>query len=174
MLTVIGSSPDRAEWAAECSASIRREHIVVSNFGYELGKIRWVMENTNVDRFLFLQDSWVIKSDKFWGLIDQFGGSIALNRDPYFFGCYAGVYERWVVERVGIPWVENKQHSILLEIDWHRQYVDVAGEPTVLFPELTDKNAAGVVKRHGRDNLLLENEFVQKWKGTWRFDQIAH
>ena len=168
MLIVIGSSPDRGEWAAEASASIGREHIVVSNYGFELNKIRWVIENTRAERFLFLQDSWRIKSDKFWGLIDQFEGSIALNRDPYFFGCYAGVYERWVVERIGIPWVENKQHSILLEIDWHRHYVEIAGEPTVLFPELTDANATGVVVKNGRENLLLENEYVEKWKGTWR------
>lgn len=167
MLIVIGSSPDRADWARDASASVGREHIVVSNFGFELNKIRWVMENTRVERFLFLQDSWVIKSEKFWGLLDQFEGSVALNRDPYFFGCYAGVYERHVIERVGIPVVRDKAHSILLEIDWHRQYVEVGGEPTVLFPELTDANATGVVERHGRDNLLLENEFVQKWKGTW-------
>lgn len=173
MLTVIGSSPDRSQWAAECSASIGRDHVVVSNYGFELNKLRWVMEHTTVDRFLFLQDSWVIKSEGFWGLLEQFEGSIALTRDPYFFGCYAGVYERHVIERVGLPVVKDKAHSILLEIDWHRQYVDVAGEPTVLFPELTDANATEIVERHGRRNLVLENEFVVKWKGTWGGDGLV-
>jgi hypothetical protein len=167
VLIVIGSSPDRTEWLADCSASIQREHIVVSGWGFELAKIRWVMENTTADRFLLLQDSWVIKSDKFWDLLDQFEGSVALTRDPYFFGCFAGVYQRSVVERVGVPEVKDKAHSILLEIDWHRRYVEVGGEPTVLFPELTDKNATEVVVKHGRENLVLENEFVTKFKGTW-------
>ena len=168
MLTVIGSSPDRQAWLADCSASLGREHIAVVSYGYELAKIAWVMENTTVDRFFFLQDSWVIKSDKFWDLLDQFEGSVALTRDPYFFGCYAGVYERSVVDRIGTPVVKDKQDSILLEIDWHRRYVEASVEPTVLFPELTDKNAAGVVVKHGRENLVLENEFVMKFKGTWR------
>lgn len=168
MLIVIGSSPDRAAWAADCSASIGREHIVVSNYGFELAKIRWVIENTTADRFLFLQDSWVIKSDKFWDLLEQFEGSVALTRDPYFFGCYAGVYQRSVVEKIGTPKVKDKQDSILLEIDWHRRYVEASVEPTVLFPELTDHKAAGIVVKHGRENLVLENEFVTKFKGTWR------
>lgn len=168
MLTVIGSSPDRTGWLADCSASIQREHIVVSGWGFELAKIRWVMENTTAERFLFLQDSWVIKSEGFWDLLGQFEGSVALTRDPYFFGCYAGVYERSVVDRIGTPVVKDKQDSILLEIDWHRRYVEASVEPTVLFPELTDKNAAGIVVKHGRENLVLENEFVRKFKGTWR------
>jgi hypothetical protein len=167
VLTVIGSSPDRQAWLADCSASLERDHIAVVSFGYELAKIAWVMENTTVDRFLFLQDSWVIKSDKFWDLLGQFEGSVALTRDPYFFGCYAGVYERHVIDRIGVPVVKDKAHSILLEIDWHRRYVEASGEPTVLFPELTDKNATDVVERHGRKNLVLENDLVVKWKGTW-------
>jgi hypothetical protein len=167
VLTVIASSPDRTSWASDCLQSLGRDAIIVTYGDYELGKIGWVMEHTKADRFLFLQDSWQIKSDGFWGLLNQFEGSIALTRDPYFFGCFTGVYERHVIEQVGVPVVTDKAHSILLEIDWNRRYVDIAGEPTVLFPELTDANATRVVQRHGRDNLVLENEFVVKWKGTW-------
>ena len=167
MLTVIGSSPDRQAWLADCSASLGREHIAVVSYGYELAKIAWVMENTTVDRFFFLQDSWQVKSPAFWDLLEQFEGSVALTRDPYFFGCYAGVYERHIIDRIGVPTVEDKAHSILLEIDWHRRYVEASVEPTVLFPELTDANATGVVERHGRKNLVLENDLVVKWKGTW-------
>ena len=167
MLTVIGSSPDRQAWLADCSASLGREHIAVVSYGYELAKIAWVMENTTVDRFFFLQDSWQVKSPAFWDLLEQFEGSVALTQDPYFFGCFTGVYERHIIDRIGVPVVEDKAHSILLEIDWHRRYVEASVEPTVLFPELTDANATGVVERHGRKNLVLENDLVVKWKGTW-------
>ena len=167
MLTVIGSSPDRQAWLADCSASLGREHIAVVSYGYELAKIAWVMENTSVDRFFFLQDSWQVKSPAFWDLLEQFEGSVALTRDPYFFGCFTGVYERHIIDRIGVPTVEDKAHSILLEIDWHRRYVEASVEPTVLFPDLTDANATDVVERHGRKNLVLENDLVVKWKGTW-------
>jgi hypothetical protein len=168
VLVVIGSSPDRQKWLADCSGSIKREHIAVVNTGYELGKIRWVIENTTADRFLFLQDSWLIKDEGFWDLLEAHSGSVAINSDPYYFGCYAGVYERSVIEQIGVPVMADKREAILNEIDWHKAYVEIAGEPTVLFPDLTDNNATGTVKRHGRINLVLENDYIAKYKGTWR------
>ena len=167
MLVVIGSSPDRQEWLADCSGSIKRDHIAVVNTGFELGKIRWVIENTTADRFLFLQDSWLIKNEGFWDLLDAHSGSLAINSDPYYFGCYAGVYERSVIERIGVPLMADKRDAIRNEVEWHKAYVQVAGEPTVLFPDLTDNNATGTVERHGRINLVLENKYIAKYKGTW-------
>ena len=167
MLVVIGSSPDRQDWLADCSASINREHIVVVSYGFELAKIRWVMDNTNADRFLLLQDSWIVKDDAFWELLETDSGSVALTADPYFYGCYAGIYERWVIEQIGVPTISDKSEAIRNEIDWNEAYVAVSGEPKVLFPELTDKNSTGVVEHKGRMNLLLENEYVAKYKGTW-------
>ena len=167
MLVVIGSSPDRQEWLADCSASIKRDHIAVVSFGFELAKIGWVMDNTNVDRFLLLQDSWKIKDEGFWDLLESHSGSVAINSDPYYFGCYAGVYERSVIEQIGVPVMADKRDAIRHEIDWHKRYVEVSGEPTVLFPELTDANAFGQIQLHGRTNLVLENDYIVKYKGTW-------
>jgi hypothetical protein len=167
MLIVIGSSPDRQRWLADCSASIKRDHIAVVSFGFELAKIGWVIDNTNADRFLFLQDSWVIKDQAFWDLLDKQPGSVAINSDPYFYGCYAGVYERSVIEEIGVPEITTKREAIDNEIAWHKRYVEVAGEPVVLFPDLTDARATRQVERHGRINLLLENDYLAKYKGTW-------
>ena len=172
MLIVIGTSPDRSEWLAASSGSIGREHIVVSNWGFELGKIRWVMENTTAERFLFLQDSWVVKTPDFFTLLENIEGSVALTADPCFFGCFAGVYERTVIEKIGIPTVTTKLEAVHAERSWHEAYVACGGEPTVLFPDLTDENAAEVRFHNGRENLILENEYVMKYKGTWRPDQL--
>ena len=167
MLIVIGSSPGREQWLADCTASISREHIAIVSFGFELAKISWVMENTNADRFLFLQDSWVIKDQRFWDLLEACTGSVAINADPYFYGCYAGVYERSVIEKIGVPVVNDKREAIRYEIDWHQRYVQVAGEPVVLFPELKDSKAIKQIELHGRTNLVLENDYIVKYKGTW-------
>ena len=167
MLIVIGSSPDRQNWLSECSASINREHIAVVNTGFELGKIDWVIKNTKAKRFLFLQDSWVIKDDSFWELLENEEGSVCLTADPYYYGCYAGIYERRVIEQIGIPVIESKLDAIENEIAWHKDYVRIAGEPKVLFPDLTDKNATKTVEKNGRTNLVLENDYLVKYKGTW-------
>lgn len=167
MLIVIGSSEGREKWLADCSASIKRNHIAVVSFGFELAKIAWVIENTNSNRFLFLQDSWVIKDEGFWELLDGCDGSVAITPDPYFYGCYAGVYERAVIEKIGIPAILDKRDSVNQEIAWHKRYVEVAGNPKVLFPNLTDASATRQEERHGRMNLVLENKYLVKYKGTW-------
>jgi hypothetical protein len=167
LLIVIGSAPGRENWLRDCSASIEREHIAVVNDGFELAKIDWIIRNTNAERFLFLQDSWLIKSPAFWDKLDETSGSVALSCDPYFYGCYTGVYERSVIEKIGVPTMTSKREAIDNEITWHKQYVEVSGEPLVLFPELTDANATSQIEKHGRINLVLENDYVAKYKGTW-------
>lgn len=173
MLIVIGSSPNRAEWLEQSSRSIGREHIVVSNWGFELGKIAWVMNNTNANRFLFLQDSWVIKTPNFFALLDDCTGSVALLQDPYFFGCFAGVYERHIIEQIGVPVIQSKFDAVQSERKWHESYVAVNGEPHVLFPRLSDEKATEIRFHNGRENLILENEYIIKYKGTWRADQLS-
>jgi hypothetical protein len=167
LLIVIGSSPEREGWLADCSASISREHIAVVSFGFELAKISWVMSNTKAERFLFLQDSWIVKDQGFWDLLDDQTGSVAITSDPYFYGCYAGVYDRAVIEQIGTPVITDKRDAIAKEISWHKSYVEVAGTPAVLFPDLTDSNATRQEERHGRTNLVLENQYLTKYKGTW-------
>lgn len=173
MLIVIGSSPDRAEWLEISSGSIGREHLIVSNWGYELNKIRWVIENTAAERFLFLQDSWEIKSPEFFTLLEETSGSVALTSDPYYFGCFAGIYERDIIQEIGIPNIKTKLEAVLAERSWHEEYVRVGGVPTVLFPELTDDRATEIRVLNGRENLILENKYVVKYKGTWRAEQLS-
>jgi len=173
VLIVIGSSPDRTEWLEISSGSIGREHLIVSNWGYELNKIRWIIQNTAAERFLFLQDSWQVKSPEFFDLLEKTSGSVAITSDPYFFGCFAGVYERTVIEKIGIPNIGTKLDAVLAERSWHEEYVRVGGVPTVLFPELTDARATEVRVFNGRENLILENDYVVKYKGTWRPDQLS-
>lgn len=171
MLIVIGSSPGREQWLADASNSIQREHIAVVNYGYELAKIGWVLENTTAERFLFLQDSFIVKDESFFDVLDLFTGSVALFNDPVPYGCFAGVYERSVLQQVGVPVVASKRDAVRLEVDWCNSYVEAAGGVPVLFPEVRDET--GFIQSHnGRDNLVLENTFITKFKGTWKEEQI--
>ena len=169
LVTVVATTPGRERWLAQCVASLGgREVLAVSlEHGYELGKIEWVHRNTTLDRFLFLQDSAEVLSHGFWGRLEEFPGSVALLGDPSVYGSYMGVYERKVLNKMpGWPLVDSKMGSIANEIIWTRDYADMAGGVPVLFPELTDANGH-VVEHFGRDNLVLENQFFRKWKGTW-------
>jgi len=172
VITVIGTSPDRADWAAQALASTQGDTIVVTAAGYELGKIGWVLENTTIDRFLFIQDS-VILSEALYAILSDSEGSLALLSDPDVFGCYLGVYERVFLEKAGIPQIRSKREAVEAERWWTQKYLSFSGPVPVLFPELSDENAGEPVLHLGRENLVLSNEYMTKYKGTWRPDQIA-
>lgn len=172
MITVIGTSPDRAKWACDALGATVGDAVLVSVPGFELGKIRWIIENTNIERFLFIQDS-VLLSEAFYGRLSAFEGSVALLSDPRPFGCYLGVYERDVLLEVGFPHIGSKLEAVQAEIWWTAEYCATAGEVPVLFPEVKDSNPLRVEHLFGRDNLVLGNEYFTKYKGTWRYDQIV-
>ena len=166
MTVVIATTPGREDWLAQCLASIDRPTVVLSDFTFELGKIRWVYDNTTVDRFMFLQDSVVVKDQALFNLLDE-PGSIALTADPRPFGMYMGVYERNVLAQIEIPLPQSKQESIEREISWTEDYCRHTTVLRTAYPELTDRNAVREEQLFGRNNLVLENEHLIKYKGTW-------
>jgi hypothetical protein len=163
---VIGTSPGREMWLADCLASIKRDVIVLSDFTFELGKIDWMLKNTSFDRFLILHDSIVIKDDSFFDKIFEYEGSVSINRCPTWYGSFMGIFERKPLLEVGVPIPQNKKEAVHLEYRWTRKYCETAGKVTLMFPELRD-DTSKIVMRHGRENILLENEYLIKYKGNW-------
>ena len=168
-MIVISTTPGRESWLRDCLESIKRPVIVISNFNYELGKIKFIYENTNLSFFLLLQDSVIVKNDKFFDLMFEAAGmgSAAVTNDPHIFGMYMGVYTRQTLAKTGIPNCNSKKEAIEYEISWHERYVNFEPTLPVVFPELNDSRAAKKELRHGRLNLVLENDYLIKYKGNW-------
>ena len=168
-MIVIGTSPGREAWATDALASLNGQGaLLLSQHEYELGKLRWMIEHTDVERFWFLQDSVIVHDPAFLQHGLAITGAVALCADPVPYGMYMGVYDRDLLLQVGIPRVEDKRHAIRLEVEWTQRYCAAAGSVTVLYPELSDRNATGIVDRHGRPNLVLSNLAITKYKGTWQ------
>ena len=164
-LVVISTSPGRENWVKEILSSISGPVIVVSNFGYELGKIRWVHENTNCDRFLFLQDSVVIRDESLFEQVFRSPGSSCIMDVPSCLGSYMGVYERKVLSRIEIPKIDTKEESIFHEIDWTKKYI--AQCESFSHPVTIEHKEVETVRKFGRENLLYINQYYEKWKGDW-------
>ena len=138
--------------------------IVVRCDGYEPGGLLWVLEHTDLDRWLYLQDS-VLVTRALYGMIPD-TGSVALNDCPAPFGSFLGVYEREHLYDCEPEWCATKEDAIKQELDHGRRYAKKSGA-SVLFRDLRDKH--GVVERiHGEDRLRIANPYMTKFKGTWR------
>lgn len=165
-MIVIGTTPGRENWLAQCLASITRPVLVLSDFTFELGKFNWLMENTKIDRFMYLADSVVVKDERLFQLLDE-QGSIAFSSDPGIYGMYLGVYERKVLEKIQIPYPKNKKEVIEYELSWTQTYAQAAKNVRIAFDNLTDSKSKRKEVLFGRENLVLENDFLIKYKGHW-------
>lgn len=167
---VIATSEGRHNWAADCLASIDVPFtvIIVSTGGYELGKITWVYENTNIDRFAFLQDSVTIKDNNLLKSVleDTDIGSVCLYHDgTTCMNGYNGIYERSVLDDLNIPVATSKTDSIRYEGGFAAMY---QGKTEVLHLfDPTPKVPAPSVEKYGRENRVFENELLIKWKANW-------
>ncbi len=162
---VIATTQNRSDWAKQCYDSLKGVSypiIILDQFDYELGKIKWIYENTTLEEFLFLQDSVVIKDISFIEDLMTKDGSVSFSKRPFFM--YLGKYSREDLERVGIPEVKNKKDAVFHEANWGKQITD-----KFLF-ELNDTN---IFREHlGRMNMVIENEFLIKYKHIWKEDMI--
>lgn len=155
---VVGSHPGSL-WLAECVKSIPdgRTVKVHRTGGYEIAALRTACRY--FDRFLFIQDSTTVLHPEFWDVIDTTERGWLFGGPPM----YMGVYQRDDLEPAieDAPAVIDKAWSIA----WEGALPKRLNYPT-LWPDVTD--AVGRLEdRHGRTNLVLENRYFRKWKGTW-------
>jgi alpha-N-acetylglucosamine transferase len=127
---VIATSPGRQSHLEQIEKTLDRPHLVVSSYGYELGKIKWVYDHTDWDRFVFLQDSVVITDNSVFDRIWDTPGSICLHHERNHYSCYLGVYERKILDKIDIPVISTKQESVQYEEEWTQPYVRACEELT--------------------------------------------
>lgn len=166
-MIVIATTPGREQWLQQCLASIKHPVLVLSDFTFELGKINWIFNNTKIERFMFLQDSVVIKNDSLFDLLFKDKGSISLTNDPCMYGMYLGVYERHILEKIEIPVPKTKAESIAYELSWTDNYCKAARNVRLAFTDFSDSRSKRKQVLFGRENLVLENDFLIKYKGNW-------
>lgn len=138
--------------------------IVVRCTGYEPGGLLWVLEHTDLDRWLYLQDSVTVTTE-LYGLLGE-SGSVAVNDCPTMFGSFLGVYEREHLTACPPRWCPTKEHAISEEFSHGKRYAATSGA-RLLFRDLRD-NHGQVVSVLGEDRLRIANPYITKFKGTYR------
>ena len=88
LTTVIKTVRGREHWLYDCLRSIPepRPVIVVRCAGYEPGGLHWIMANTTLQRWLYIQDSVTVTPDLYGMLDNTDSGSYAINDCPAPFG----------------------------------------------------------------------------------------
>lgn len=165
---VIGTNEGREHWVNDLVESLDESvpYIIVKERGYEVGHIRWVYQNTDIDRFIYFQDSFVIKDNKLLlSLLVDKTGFICLMCGGAHPHSYVATYDREILSRIKeIPFAIDKAEAMYYENRFIEMYREVCDESSC-YP-LNQEITMGV-ERHGRENMLYSNELYYKYKGNW-------
>lgn len=182
---VITTSEATKEWLRDCLTSLagcKYPVLIVSNGGYypeskdltlpvdlavnewngfELGGIARGAES--FDEFIHLMDTCVVKDQGMFDAMFEYPHSVCLT--PGFFS-YLGKFKSDVLRAVGVPRIETKNEAVLKERWWTEDYLKLDPGYKVFQPELPVESTV-FVERHNRKNMVLENDFIIKYKANW-------
>ena len=170
----IGSTTHTSSWLDNCLKSLKGFSkypiICVINDDFELGKLRWIYDNTTVDEIFLMHDTVEIKDLSLFDIIFQDVKSVAITDRPCAYGMFMGKYLRSVLNKMEIPITKTKLEAVEQEILFNNRYVEISGGAQILFPGMEDSQTFEY--KFGRNNKILENEFLKKYKGTWSRSMI--
>lgn len=151
--------------------------LIIQNYGWELGKIAFMRDHTDFDEFFLLHETTEIKDPKMFDIIfDEHAGESVIFGSPY--NSYLMKYRREVLEGMEIPAVHNKKEAVYYEEWWNREYAKKEGSNNIWTFDhfFRDGGESGddrrTINKFGRDNLIIENDFLIKYKGTWDIYQL--
>ncbi len=160
---IIGTRPDRTEQLQNCTNSFNTSYkvIIVDCDGYEVGKLKWVLNNTDIDEFIFLQDTVEVKDPRFIDICFARPESVSICNYPSLFGCYLGKYKRSVLAKMNLPDIKDKLGSVEYEMQIGRDYYKFE-KPFELFDDL--RNVDNFVEKFGHKVMKIENDYLIKYK----------
>lgn len=159
---VISASEYSRPFFEDCIRSIKTDYPIYVCWegigrpvgSYELGAIKRGAEL--FDEFVYLHDTVVIKDNSLFDKLFAIDGHVLLTKGGYhYFGKYVSS------DLPDIPNVTNKEEAIHWEIRWFNK------PHTVFNPELPF-HVERFEEKHGRTNMVIENDYLIKYKGTWK------
>lgn len=145
--------------------------IITNHDGWMIDGVRKIFETTDFDEVFFLNESMIVKDNSIWDMVFQeYEGRSVTVGDKYLM-CL-GKYLRKYMDKTYFPMnVRNKRDDVHLgEFGWNRQYMNV--DPNFLTIDIMTDTFEEFEEKHGRRNMVLENQYFKKWKATWAEDML--
>lgn len=171
---VIGATHPDSPWMTDLKASIPlaapAEVWASITPKFELSSIRWASER--FEEFVFLPESTlVLDPTVFDRCFGEFAGmSVDLANQPDTM--YLAKFRSAAVHDV--PEVHDKLEAVRYEREWMGAYLaaeEAAGKLAHLGRPMLHSNV--FEERHGRLNMVVENEYLRRYKGAWDGESLT-
>lgn len=172
---VINFRPFRQDWLNNCLKSFEKYDkypifLVSSENGFNTFKRAF--ETIEAEEILILHDSCEVKDTSF--IEECFekhkGHGVSFSNHPTSFGMNMGKMVKKYALQAGIPnGLDGFTNSQTLEIDFNNRYCQLDTNFVQLWDDFVgsaDINQGFEVK-FGRNNMIVENKYLKKYKGHW-------
>ena len=122
--------------------------------GFELGGI--LRGKETFSEFVHLMDTTIVKDSSIFDKLFEYKGHVFLTDGGYH---YMGKFNSNDLPE--IPKINSKPEAIALELHWLR------GREAFYFKPDLPVHTNVFEEKHGRKNMVLENDFIIKYKATW-------
>lgn len=143
--------------------------IIYSDYSYEIGKIKRAAQD-GYDEFFLLQDTIEVKDPYvFSEAFEKYRGrTVTVDPTMRSFLCK---YRKSFLDKLELPIAKTKLDAVDAE-DWlFREHAKLDKTVACLMSNFNKSNV--FEEKFGRENMVLENEYFKKYKGTWSRSQLA-
>ena len=139
-------------------------HMATPDNNYEMSGIKLGV-NLEIDEFFLLCDSIVIKDPRIFDIAfeEHKGKTVYLGSK---FLSYVGKYRLDILKSMKLPTPMTRLDSCVQEFSFNGRYLDIEQNKIELDPNFW-KDTNTFEFRHGRNNMINQNEYLIKYKGHW-------
>lgn len=163
-----GPSP----WLDDLLESIHTHYpvLITNHDGWMIDGIRKTFETTPFEEIFFLNETMIVKDNSIWDMVfEEYEDRSVAVGDKYLMSL--GKYLRQYVRKTTFPVVNNKHDDVMLgEFGWNNEYKSV--DPNYIQIDPMTDTFLRYEEKHGRKNMILENQYFIKWKSHWQADMI--
>lgn len=156
---VITTSEHTRDWLFDCLKSCKGSYPIAVRVNtqednrWELGGIQ--LGKDLFDEFVHIMDTTIIKDPSLFDKLFEMPSHVFLTRGGYH---YMGKFVSDDLPE--IPKIGTKAEAIALELRWLQR-------PATYFEPDLPVHTNVFADNHGRRNMVLENEYLIKYKATW-------
>lgn len=135
--------------------------------------VKKMWQTTSYDELFFMNESMVCKDNSIWDIVfKKYGGRSVMMSERYLM--FFGKFRREMINQLQFPDVHNKYEDVMLgEGQWCRQYWELSDHIEIDPLEDGDTSDVGRFEfKHGRRNLVIENQYFKKWKASYNMETL--
>lgn len=176
---IISTTPHRYDFLENCLKSFEKydkyQIIIMSDYNYFEGKMKYVIDHTDIDEFTMIADSMEIKDLTIFNIIfeEYEGKSVSFFKTPHPYHMLFGKFRTEILKQLELDWHSKTfPESDVFEQTFGGFYEEIDPDIQYLLHPDTEWQTGKFIEKFERTNMVVENKYFIKYKGHWSAETL--